>query len=135
MNPLVYGYANVVNSNSRWDWNNDITGGASLTKTQKSKIKHAAIDRGLIPNIQMKPGTNYTDFETPGLIVRIDYLPRELWDASDPVQFRLLNNRIPGGQPIGYTWHHSEIPGKMELVPFGIHNIVNHIVGRSKNHW
>lgn len=83
----------------------------------------------------MKPGTNYPDFETPGLIVRIDYLPIELWDASDPVQFRWLNNRIPGGQPIGYTWHHSEIPGKMELVPFGIHNIVNHIVGRSKNHW
>jgi hypothetical protein len=33
------------------------------------------------------------------------------------------------------TWHHSEIPGQMELVPFGQHNISPHIGGRSPGMW
>ena len=30
---------------------------------------------------------------------------------------------------------HTEMPGQMELVPFGIHNVFNHQGGRSKGHW
>lgn len=41
---------------------------------------------------------------------------------SDEVQFKWLNEQI-GGTVEGYTWHHTEIPGKMQLVPTGIHNI------------
>lgn len=89
----------------------------------------------MILDVKMKPGTKYPDFGSVGLIYRIDYLPVELWNASDSVQFRWLDNRIPGGRPNGFTWHHSEIDGRMELVPFGIHNIINHIGGRSKGHW
>lgn len=33
------------------------------------------------------------------------------------------------------TWHHTEIPGKMELVPTGIHNIITHNGGRSPGMW
>ncbi|MHC1748042.1 MAG: HNH endonuclease [Cellulosilyticaceae bacterium] len=27
------------------------------------------------------------------------------------------------------------MPAQMELVPFGIHNVTNHIGGRSPGHW
>ncbi|WP_369010154.1 MULTISPECIES: HNH endonuclease [Bacillaceae] len=33
------------------------------------------------------------------------------------------------------AWHHTEVPGKMELVPFGIHNITIHNGGRSTGMW
>jgi toxin YxiD len=45
-----------------------------------------------------------------------------------------LNKQI-GGELTGATWHHTEIPGKMELTPFGTHNIKWHLGGRSKGNW
>ena len=33
------------------------------------------------------------------------------------------------------TWHHTEIPGKMELVDFGVHNITSHNGGRTAGMW
>ncbi|WP_353056171.1 HNH endonuclease signature motif containing protein [Priestia koreensis] len=66
---------------------------------------------------------------------KIDYLPEEFWRGTDREQFNWLDSRIEGGRPKGMTWHHSEIDGKMELVPFGIHNIINHKGGRSPGHW
>ena len=53
---------------------------------------------------------------------------------SDKQQFEWLDKKI-GGHIEGYTWHHSEIPGEMQLVPFGIHNITNHNGGRTKGMW
>ncbi|MFM2479673.1 HNH endonuclease [Celerinatantimonas sp. MCCC 1A17872] len=38
-------------------------------------------------------------------------------------------------RPNGFIWHHSEIPGRMEFVPFGPHNTINHKGGRSKGLW
>lgn len=38
-------------------------------------------------------------------------------------------------RPPGTTWHHSEIDGRMELVPFGIHNSINHQGGRAPGGW
>lgn len=35
----------------------------------------------------------------------------------------------------GYTWHHTETPGKMQLVPTGIHNITTHNGGRTAGMW
>ena len=40
-----------------------------------------------------------------------------------------------GDAGIGNTWHHTEVPGKMELVPYGIHNITLHNGGRSAGLW
>ena len=98
-------------------------------------IKDEAIEKGLIPNVKMKPGTKYPDFEAAGLIKKVDNLPKDLWDATDVKQFNGLDKRIIGGRPAGTTWHHSEIEGRMELVPFGIHNIINHKSGRSLGNW
>lgn len=33
------------------------------------------------------------------------------------------------------TWNHIEIPGQMELIPFGIHNIISHNGGRTTGMW
>lgn len=41
----------------------------------------------------------------------------ELWLALDKKQFRWLDNAI-GGKVDGITWHHTEIPGRMPLVPY-----------------
>jgi hypothetical protein len=127
-------YAELVNSNKPWSWQ-DFPEGELLTVKQKREIRAHAIERGLIPDIPYKPGTKYPDFEAVKLVERVDTLPEELWKSSDYKQFKWLDSRIPGGRPKGYTWHHSEVPGRMELVPFGPHNSINHKGGRSKDHW
>ncbi|WP_254903153.1 HNH endonuclease [Bacillus toyonensis] len=33
------------------------------------------------------------------------------------------------------TWHHTEVPGKMQLVPYRIHGITVHNGGRTKGMW
>lgn len=50
------------------------------------------------------------------------------------IQFAWLNEQI-GGEVKGYTWHHSERAGIMQLIPFGIHNITTHNGGRSPGMW
>ena len=50
------------------------------------------------------------------------------------MQFKWLDEQI-GGTVDGYTWHHTEIPGKMQLVPTGIHNITTHNGGRTAGMW
>lgn len=82
----------------------------------------------------MKPGTRYAEFQGAGVVKRTEPLPENLWKAKDREQFAYLDNLI-GGRPEGTTWNHSEIPAQMELVPFGIHNVTNHIGGRSPGHW
>lgn len=128
-------YADLIKSNKPWSWAQDFPGGASLTAGQKSKIRKEAIDAGLIPNVQYKPGTRFADFQAAGLVNRVDQLPTGLWKKGDKAQFDWLDSRIPGGRPDGYTWHHSDVPGRMELVPFGPHNIINHQGGRSSGMW
>jgi A nuclease of the HNH/ENDO VII superfamily with conserved WHH len=126
-------YAEVVGSNRPWSWADDF--GGAFTAGEKRQIREEAVERGLVPNVTLKPGTRYADFGAAGLISRVDTLPPHLWTAGDTAQFRWLDARIPGGRPDGMTWHHSEIAGRMELVPFGPHNTINHIGGRSPGHW
>nr|WP_211165528.1 HNH endonuclease [Pseudoalteromonas arctica] len=111
LNYQTEAYANLINSNKPWSWKN-FPGGDKL-----------------------KAGTKYPDFESAGLLEKVESLPEKLWLASDYQQFKWLDSRIPGGRPAGFTWHHSEISGRMELVPFGAHNIINHQGGRSVGHW
>ncbi len=126
-------YSDVVKSNKPWSWADNFSG--TFTAGERSKIRLEAISRGLVEDVKHKPGTKYVDFQAAGLVKLSDTLPEELWLKSDPKQFEWLDARIPGGRPAGYTWHHTEISGKMELVPFGQHNIINHIGGRSPGHW
>lgn len=83
------------------------------------------------------------------------YLPKKMWRSSDTEQFKYcvnnLRNAIDGnpdlakeftprqleqirnGEPriSGKTWHHNEIPGKMQLVDSDEHDICRHTGGRS----
>lgn len=127
-------YGEMIGSNKPWSWADDF-GPARFTAGERARIRQAAIERGLVPEVAMKPGTRYPDFAAAGLVRRVDHLPQNLWTAGDKAQFDWLDARVPGGRPDGMTWHHTETPGKMELVPFGPHNVYNHVGGRSEGHW
>lgn len=131
-------YAKVVHSNEKWNWQDDFLGSEKLTIGQQRKIKKQAIVKGFIPNVKvtkvdgMKFG--FADFKGAGLVKKTVILPKELWNKSDKVQFKWLNDQI-GGEVAHTTWHHTETPGKMELVDFGIHFITKHNGGRTKGMW
>lgn len=98
--------------------------------------------RGEIPTINMKQGTKYPDFKEADVIYKVDGkpvikdLPGSLWTKTDKEQFKWLDSQLPDGiRPEGYTWHHSEVSGKMELVEFGIHNSTWHTGGRAPGNW
>lgn len=82
-------------------------------------------------------------------------LPKDLLNASDTEQFKYCTQRlakrietdpdfaaqftprqieqIKNGEPriSGLTWHHNEVPGKMQLVNADVHNTCRHTGGRS----
>ena len=138
---LYYLYSSTtdkINSNQAWSWDDTIPGGENLTKKQRSIIKQQAIDAGLITDIKVTKveGMRYgfADFESAGVVKETQYLPENMWKMSDAEQFKWLDEQI-GGTVDGYTWHHTEIPGKMQLVPTGIHNITTHNGGRTAGMW
>lgn len=83
------------------------------------------------------------------------YLPRNLWKSGDVEQFRCCTQRldrkiqgnpdfakqftarqleqIKNGDPriAGLTWHHNEVPGKMQLVKADVHSQCKHTGGKS----
>ncbi len=83
------------------------------------------------------------------------YLPKNLWKASDTDQFKKCTERlqqrierdpefakqftprqleqIKNGEPriSGLTWHHNEVPGKMQLVKADVHATCRHTGGKS----
>ena len=134
-------YAEKVNSNNKWSWMDDFPDAGELSKADKADIRNLAIEKGLIPDVPVNVTTDasgriyrYADFDAAGLVKEKVNLPKHLWFESDAVQFKWLDDKI-GGRPEGYTWHHTEINGQMELVPTGIHNVYNHNGGRTVNHW
>lgn len=82
-------------------------------------------------------------------------MPKSMWKSSDYSQFRFCTKVLQGkierdpefakkfsprqleqiknGEPriSGLTWHHNEIPGKMELVDANKHDIARHTGGKS----
>lgn len=119
----------------------DFPNAGELSKADKVAIRNFAIEKGFIPDVSINVvmDTNgkiyrYADFKAAGLVKEKINLPKHLWYESDAVQFKWLDDKIRGRSE-GYTWHHSEIDGQMELVPTGIHNVYNHNGGRTKNHW
>ena len=77
---------------------------------------------------------SYADFELAGVVRETVNLPKNMWKITDAEQFKWLDNKI-GGSVKGYTWHHREIPGKMQFVPTEIHNSTIHNGGRTVNLW
>ncbi len=129
-------YSEGVNGNQKWQWDEDILGGDALTKTQKRKIKENAVKNGYIPEVKIVKvdGRTYADFLGAGVVKNSFELPDNMWHLSDDVQFRWLDEQI-GGHLSDYTWHHSEAPGVMQLVPYGIHNITFHNGARTTGMW
>ena len=95
-------------------------------------------EKGYIPDVTVTKveGMRYgfADFKTPGLVKETVKLPENMWKLSDVEQFAWLNEQI-GGKVEGYTWHHTETPGIMELVPTGIHDVTTHNGGRTVGMW
>ncbi|QQN81647.1 HNH endonuclease signature motif containing protein [Bacillus toyonensis] len=127
-----------------WSWANNIKGGNKLTSNKRKMIKQRAEELDLIAKVEVKKveGMRYgfADFEGLGLVVHKDELPKDLWLKRDVEQFDWLNNRLPEDiramvENGSYTWHHTEVPGKMQLVPYGIHGITVHNGGRTKGMW
>ena len=131
-------YAEIINSNKKWSWDESIINGQNLSYAQKKQIKNLAIEKGLIPDVKVIPSEGmrygFADFRSAGLVEETVNLPEELWLKPDKEQFEWLNNKI-GGFREDMTWHHTEIPGQMELVPFGIHNVIPHNGGRTIGMW
>ncbi len=131
-------YTNIINSNEVWSWSYNIPGGTKLTKKQRYTIKQYAIKNSMLPSISVVkiPGLKqgFADFKAAGLVKETVYLPESKWKLSDAEQFKWLDEQI-GGPIKGYTWHHTEVPGKMELIPMGIHNIIAHNGGRTTGMW
>lgn len=138
LSDFVDEYVEAVNSNKPWSWENNIFNGAQISKGQRAKIKNMAFESGYLPKVTVTPVEGmrfgFADFKGAGLVEEAVDLPKDLWLKSDAEQFKWLDEQIGGSHP-GMTWHHTEIPGKMELVPTGIHNIITHNGGRSPGMW
>ena len=113
-------------------------GGESLGRAEKRRIKRNAEALNLIPIITVTKaeGLRYglADFNEAREVTVAVALPVELWHKSDAEQFAWLDQHI-GGKVRGYSWHHSEFPGVMQLVPYGLHQITIHNGGRSSGMW
>lgn len=138
LDAYAYLYADLVNSNEVWSWDEDVNGEQNLSRKMKRNIKRRAIKSKLITNVAIRnmKDTKHriADFLSAGLVIKEAILPEEMWKWSDRRQFAWLDEQI-GGKIPGYTWHHTEIPGVMQLVPRGIHRITPHNGGRSPGMW
>ena len=106
-----------------WNWN--LVGGG-MTEGEKAAIKAAAQLQFDVPTTTVGNHT-FADFEK--YVIAEVTLPQNLWDQSDSVQFRWLNEQI-GGERDGYTWHHHQDDGRMQLVLTAAHDSVKHDGGR-----
>ncbi len=150
-------YAEKVNSNEPWKWC-DIPGGETLTAGQREKIKEYARDTGAVPvaPVSKEGEIVYADFSEFSVFECT--LEKDKWKSTDSIQFDDCNQKLKadvenndslagkftkeqlqdikeGKTPRGYTWHHSEKDGVMQLVPFGVHNSTYHNGGRSEGNW
>lgn len=151
-------YADAVNSNHPWSWGDTIPGGDELTGGQRKAIREYAREKGMVPTVPTyeKDGKTYADFSEHQVFECV--LNKEDWPKTDKEQFDKCNEMLKkaieenpelakqftkeqleqinrGETPSGYTWHHSEKDGVMQLVPYGVHNSTNHHGGRSEGNW
>lgn len=151
-------YAGQVNGDRPWSWNEDIPGGEALTGAQRKAVRDYAREKGMVPTAPTveKDGKTYADFSE---FMKFEcVLDQEDWGKTDKEQFDRCNEMLRdevsndpelagqftkeqleqierGETPSGYTWHHSEKDGTMQLVPYGIHNTTSHHGGRSEGNW
>ncbi|MEK4500210.1 HNH endonuclease [Bacillus sp. FSL R12-0069] len=120
----------------------------------KSKAKQPTIRNGHLAG--KKHPVSGIPFDKKGFpIFRSKFnmtLPRSLWGASNPTQFKYLNRELAkqlvnskqkiffasdikrmqkGDNPVGHTWHHHQTPGLMQLVNTVVHRQTGHTGGRA----
>ena len=110
-------------------------GSKAAVEREQERVRAAAEAAGLLPtSAPVDRDTKFADFT--GYVLLEVQLPRsndkhdDLWAASDPVQFAVLDKMIGGTRPPGYTWHHHQDEGKMQLVLLAKHNVTTHNGGR-----
>jgi hypothetical protein len=106
-----------------WNWN--LVGGG-MSAAEKAAIKAAAQLQFDVPTTTVGDHT-FADFSK--YVIAEVQLPMSLWGESDRAQFRWLNEQI-GGERDGYTWHHHQDSGRMQLVLTAAHDSVKHAGGR-----
>ncbi len=151
-------YANAVNTNRPWSWEEHVPGGDQLTGSQRKAICECAREKGMVPTVPTRDvdGKRYADFSQFSVFDCV--LDKKDWDKTDSEQFARCNEMLKkaiaenpelaksftqeqlaqierGETPEGYTWHHSEKDGTMQLVPYGVHNSTWHHGGRSEGNW
>jgi hypothetical protein len=132
-------YAEAVNSNKPYTWE-EVAPEVSSSR-QIRNIRKYARDMGYV---KPAPVNELGDADFTGHIYAKDgtmldevRLPEELWKVPKERQFRYLNQEYfaTNETPAGYTWHHTQTPGKMQLVESGIHSITDHIGGSETGGW
>lgn len=106
-----------------------------IIETAEGKIE------GVFPNFNE---WSQFDVEIPAdLFMKSDFIQSEFCDSKLTEAFEMGNIDISefnerqleqikdGVKPDGFTWHHHEEPGKMQLVPQEIHEKARHTGGRS----
>lgn len=109
-------------------WNWALVGGG-MTDAEKAAIKAAAQLQFDVPTVTVG-GNTFADFEK--YVIEEVRLPQHLWGETDHNQFQWLNEQI-GGERDGYTWHHHQDSGRMQLVLTAAHDSVKHDGGRRAN--
>lgn len=133
-------YEDLVMSNKWESWDAQIP---NTPEWQKRRIRRFARKHRLIPYIPITRTTKYANFnsvayEIPGATHagHMVQLPHEFWERGVGAQETFLNNTYFNGvQPEGYTWHHHQEDGLMQLVPSGVHRAYKHNGGRAPGHW
>jgi len=136
---VIRRYLDEVYSNKKINWDNIAP---EYSKDARSTVREFTRNHELVPAIEYKPGTDYAIFDAYAVkdIKNID--PNRVYEGtnapfkhlSDDAQFGVLNRMI-GEDRAGFTWHHHEDPGRMQLVPMGLHQVYAHEGGRSPGHW
>ena len=135
-------YADLVNTN-KWRKNSWSEHLSDVPVGQQSRVRNIARKFGLLNDIiPVDPKTWYADFSA--VAMRFDQadangfveLPKSQWHLGRDEHEKFLDKRyFPNGRPEGYTWHHHQVDGKMQLVPTGIHTATYHRGGLVKGHW
>ena len=157
-NELIYIPKNSAVENTNDNLIDEYTDEIKQIKTINSGLEgqnHPVTD---VP-FERKVVTTETGEKVEGVFPQFDskfdaQLPKELELASDADQFAECNRQLKekydsdpsfrdqvderqkenieeGGTPYGYTWHHNEETGKMQLVDYDTHQKTGHTGGRS----
>lgn len=112
-----------------------------LSRRQVKYVRGYARDQGYVKTAPVNEA-KHADFtghiyEHNGRVLDDVRLPENLWGVPKERQFRHLNKEIFGSSatPEGWTWHHHQESGRMQLVRYGIHSVTDHVGGESAGGW